>query len=614
MGVPTKEIPGREASRIDEKLEEGGNSDLWSLEFFPPKTNEGLVNLFARIHRMSLSLKPGWVHVTWGAGGSTRESSLELAIRVQKGALDPSTPWESENGKRSHLDTSGSDVCLHLTCTNVERSILDATLERAKQTGIRNILALRGDPPRGEEYWVASDVRFQHAVDLVRYIRSKYGDLFCIGVAGYPEGFTEQTKCDLNRDLDYLKEKQDAGARFVVTQFFYDVDRFLSWVSLCRQRGITIPIIPGIMPIQNYHSFRRMTNLCRVHIPPDLLASLEPIKMDDAKVKEYGVHLAEQTVSKIKANTDIRAFHVYTLNLEKSTSQLIRAVETDQGRSVTPALEPSDPFAKSPKANWPTVSGFETWDEFPNGRYGDARSPAFGEIDGYGASLKVPPEDATRLWGAPVDEDDISRLFTAYVEGKLSCIPWCDIPVWDETVQLLPTLLHLNQPKSTGGKSWWTVGSQPAVDGIDSSDPTFGFGPSNGFIFQKSFVEFFVTQEEKEALVRAVEANPTPVSYFAGTSDPECFETNVEPNGLNAVTWGVFPGREVAQSTIIEEQSFRAWCEEAFAIWREWELLFPARSATRKFLRHIHDSRWLVTVVHHDYKDPDALWKLLEEL
>lgn len=606
--------PRREASRIDEKLAENGEQNVWSLEFFPPKTSEGLANLFSRIHRMTNNLHPGWVHVTWGAGGSTRDSSLELAIRVQKGALDPNTPWEDDDPARSPLDTAGCDVCLHLTCTNVERAILDATLERARRAGIRNILALRGDPPRGEEYWIASDTRFQHAIDLVRYIRAKHGDYFCIGVAGYPEGLTEDTQRSVYNDLEFLKQKQDAGAQFIVTQFFYDTDRFLSWVRLCRERGITVPIIPGIMPIQNYNSFRRMSNLCRVHIPPQLLSSLEPLKMDDAKIKEHGVRLAEKMVARIRAETDIRAFHVYTLNLEKSTTQLIQAADAPYGRPSTPPLTHVQAAAKSPSANWPTVSGWETWDEFPNGRYGDPRSPAFGELDGYGASLKVPPEDARKLWGTPVDEDDIARLFTAYVEGKLSCIPWCDIPVWDETVQLLPSLLRLNRPKSEGGKSWWTVGSQPAVDGIDSGDPTFGFGPSNGFIFQKSFVELFVTESEKQALVQAIRASPVPVTYFAGTSNPKDFETNVEPNGLNAVTWGVFPGKEVAQSTIIEEQSFRAWCEEAFAIWREWELLFPPRSATHKLLRNIHDTRWLVTVVHHDYKDPEALWKLLESV
>ena len=198
--------------------------------------------------------------------------------------------------------------------------------------------------------------------------------------------------------------------------------------------------------------------------------------------------------------------------------------------------------------------------------------------------------------------------------GQLPCMPWCDIPVWNETMEVLPSLVRLNAPRSKGGKNWWTVGSQPAVDGCDSTDPTYGFGPQGGYIFQKAFVELFLTPEDKDALVRHIEASPSPVTYFAGKWDPDSFQTNLERDGLNTVTWGVFPGKEVAQSTIIEEPSFRAWCDEAFAIWREWELLFPPKSATRSLLRKIHDERWLVTVVHHDYKHPDALWKLLDQV
>lgn len=589
------------AVRIDEKLAAGDDDYVWSLEFFPPKTQEGLANLLERIDRMSQLLGPGWVHVTWGAGGSTRDSSMELAVRVQKGIMDPHKAWDDESVRAS--EESGCDVCLHMTCTNVERTVLDAALVKAKRAGIRNILALRGDPPRGEEYWVASDTQFQHAVDLVRYIKAQHGDYFCIGVAGYPEGFTESTQCDIEQDLAVLKQKEEAGAQFIVTQFFYDAPQFIRWAKRCREAGITLPIIPGVMPIQNYLTFRRMTNLCRVHTPTELLDDLAVVKMDDAKVKELGVQQAVQLIRRIKAETDVRAFHVYTLNLEKSVTYVLQGVEAENTRAS--ATRGTPPSLHGPSAR-------ETWDEFPNGRYGDARSPAFGELDGYGASLKVRPEEALRLWGTPVDEDDIARLFTAYVSGQLECIPWCDIPVWDETVQLLPALLHLNQPKADGGKSWWTVGSQPAVDGIDSGDATFGFGPSNGFIFQKSFVELFMSEADKNALVKAIEACDAPVTYFAGNSDPASFETNVEPHGLNAVTWGVFPGKEVAQSTIIEEKSFRAWRDEAFAIWGEWEMLFPARSATRNLLRKFHDERWLVTVVHHDYKDADALWTLLE--
>lgn len=583
----------RMAARVDEKLA-GNDAYLWSLEFFPPRTALGLANLLARIWRMSTALQPGWVHVTWGTGGSTCHASLELAARVQNGVYDPAEDYTKVTEPRS----GACDVCLHLTCTNVERSCLDATLDDAKRFGIRNILALRGDPPRNEEYWVATDQRLQNATDLVKYIRERHGDYFCIGVAGHPEGLKQGIDCDIPHDLRVLKAKQDAGARFILTQFFYDVDKFVRWVQACRDAGITIPIIPGVMPIQNYTIFRRMSNLCGVHAPEHVLAQLESIKLDDAKVKDEGIQLSIDMIRAVRKQTGLKTFHIYTLNLEKSATCVIKELsEVAQAGQAAQSL-----------------SNSMTWDEFPNGRYTDTRSPAYGEIDGYGASLKVPPEEAVRLWGVPVDEDDIASIFTRFIEGQLPCMPWCDIPVWNETMEVLPSLVRLNAPRSKGGKNWWTVGSQPAVDGCDSTDPTYGFGPQGGYIFQKAFVELFLTPEDKDGLVRHIEASPSPVTYFAGKWDPDSFQTNLERDGLNTVTWGVFPGKEVAQSTIIEEPSFRAWCDEAFAIWREWELLFPPKSATRSLLRKIHDERWLVTVVHHDYKHPDALWKLLDQV
>ncbi len=182
-------------------------------------------------------------------------------------------------------------------------------------------------PPRGEEYWVAADERFQHATDLVRYIRENHGDFFCIGVAGYPEGHADYVDRDVKRDLSYLKQKQDAGAQFIVTQLFYDVDRFLSWYKDCRDIGITIPILPGIMPIQNYQSFRRMTNLCKVECPGLILDALEPIKSDDAAVKEYGVSLSIHMIGRIFLETDIRGFHLCSLNLEKSIERILEGLD-----------------------------------------------------------------------------------------------------------------------------------------------------------------------------------------------------------------------------------------------------------------------------------------------
>lgn len=150
-------------------------------------------------------------------------------------------------------------------------------LQTLKQLGIQNVLALRGDAPRGEEYWVASDPRFKHGSDLVSYIREKYGDYFCIGVAGYPEGHCDSS--DKTSDVKYLLDKQEAGADFVVTQLFYDTDAFGKWLEDAKGRGLRIPVLPGIMPIQTFQGFSRITHMCRTFIPDSVVQRLEPIKV-----------------------------------------------------------------------------------------------------------------------------------------------------------------------------------------------------------------------------------------------------------------------------------------------------------------------------------------------
>ncbi|KAL9933157.1 hypothetical protein V8E36_007875 [Tilletia maclaganii] len=751
-----------ESSKITAKLRAAASAQqegqpptpLVSLEFFPPKTNSGLSNLYARIVRMvrhlaehshshagsssgdassSAGLRngtdhddessqsaalhaPAWVNITWGAGGSTQDRSLAMAGRVQNGLISDTTEYSMEalekllnqtrmnggqaggtaaSGKERNLDAR--DVCLHLTCTNVTRDSLEHTLKKAKEYGIRNILALRGDPPRGSEYWTPADASFQQASDLVRFIREHHGDYFGVGVAGYPESHPDAPSGsrDLEANVAQLKSKQDSGADFVVTQLFYDAEVFLAWYRRCRDAGITIPIIPGIMPIQNYHSFKRMANLCKATIPQSILNDLEPIKNDDAAIKQYGIKQSVEMVLELKRQIpEMGAFHFCTVNLERSVLAIIdqlgwvgshrkeqdeqehNRIISDKSGTATPAemkisfstavaeimARKSGPSGKTPveeddlrkaailsSQNQTTTGpseggvGSASWDEFPNGRYGDSRSPAYGEMDGYGVSLKVPPAEATKLWGSPTTHADISAVFAQYLLGKTPAIPWCDLPLFNETMAIRNYLLALNLSSPKGNerdqtlqileqssseeerllaqrikarsdvvcKGWWTVGSQPAVAGVSSADDTYGFGPPDGYVYQKAFVEFFVEERCKKWLLEKIEKEGHgQVTFFAAKADGEV-ETNVEPGGVNAVTWAVFPGKEIVQSTIIEEESFKAWRDEAFAIWGEWACLYPPKSPSRQLLENVRDTRWLVTVVHHDFKDEKALWKFL---
>ena len=193
----------------------------------------------------------------------------------------------------------------------------------AKQHGCRNILALRGDPPAGKEEWEAVEGGFVHGIDLVKHIRDVYGDYFDIVIPGFPQHALLPPE-ELALEMKYLKEKIDAGCNIIFTQMFYDVDVFITWVKEIRKAGITIPIVPGIAPIQNWNGFMRATSLAKTIIPQSFLDVLEPHKNDDEKVRALGTKLVADMCKKILAEPlGIRGLHFYTMNLEKGTKMLL---------------------------------------------------------------------------------------------------------------------------------------------------------------------------------------------------------------------------------------------------------------------------------------------------
>ena len=371
--------------RLKSTLVKGNSQPLYySFEFFPPKTEAGLDNLLSRIDRMARRLDPLFIDVTWGASGSTAVRSLAVASHAQR--------------------FGGVDVLLHLTCAGMTRDQLLLALQQAKGSGIRNILALRGDPPRGTRSWKPGDLSGSfcaRAIDLVRLIREEFGDYFCVVVAGHPEGHpASESRED---EINHLKEKMDAGADLIMTQFFYDCDSFLLFVKTCREAGIFCPILPGIMPIQSYSSFARMTDYCNVSVPQHVLDRLEPVKEDDEAVKEIGVEIAVDMCRRILATPaedgGVDGIHFYTLNLERSVTRILLAMgvinvvpsaESPKGKisrgyslsDVVPASSsrslPWRPSALDERSkeevrpiNWANrpksyVMRTETWDEFPN--------------------------------------------------------------------------------------------------------------------------------------------------------------------------------------------------------------------------------------------------------
>lgn len=186
----------------------------------------------------------------------------------------------------------------------------------------------------------------------------------------------------------------------------------------------------------------------------------------------------------------------------------------------------------------------------------------------------------------------------------MEAIPWSEQEFNPETNIIRDQLLALNK------KGWWSVASQPAVNGVKSTDPIFGWGPRNGFVFQKPFVEIFVPSKDWEALQARLDSTDQ-ITYFAGNAAGD-FEASKE-DSVNPVTWGTFAGKEIITPTIIEAVSFKSWLEEAFSIWREWQRIYPPSSATAKLLGSVRNDVWLVNVIWHHYVEKEALWEFLLE-
>ena len=268
-----------------------------SCEFFPPKTAEGIPGVFRAIDRLK-AFRPDFVSVTYGAGGSTREFTEEITSRIKA--------------------DRELEVMAHLTCVGQTKEVLHNVLERLDDTGIQNIIALRGDPPRGENEFVPVEGGFRHATDLIEHIRTHFS--FGIAAACYPEGHTESV--DLDTDLTHTKAKVQNGAEFLITQLFYDNNDFFAFMDRAQQAGIDVPIIPGVLPILSTSQIRRFTALCGARIPADLDKQLDKYATDDDAVRELGVEYATRQVKELW-DAGVPGIHFYVLNRSYSVSKIL---------------------------------------------------------------------------------------------------------------------------------------------------------------------------------------------------------------------------------------------------------------------------------------------------
>jgi methylenetetrahydrofolate reductase (NADPH) len=306
--------------RIDEILA-AGDGPVFSFEFFPPQTEAGERNLDAALSELG-PLNPSFVSVTYGAGGSTRAKTIDIVKRI-----------------REQYDL---EAMAHFTCVGATVPELRATLDKMLAAGIDNVLALRGDPPAGQEQWSKTDGGLEYSSQLVALIRAGYP--FAIGAACFPE--THIHAASPEDDLTHLLEKVDAGADFLITQLFFDNRLYFDFVKRARDTGITVPIIPGIMPITRVGQVERMAARCGASIPDALRVELRARGDDSEAVRDFGVAYATLQCAELLA-AGAPGIHFYTLNRSPATRAILSALKLappwQQTAEPPASLSPAQP-------------------------------------------------------------------------------------------------------------------------------------------------------------------------------------------------------------------------------------------------------------------------------
>jgi len=279
---------------------QGARRPVISFEFFPPKTDEGDRNLLEKTVPELLKLNPDYCSVTYGAGGGTRDKTLMIVDRIQ----------------RDH----GLTTMSHLTCVNATKEQLGEVVDQAANLGIRNILALRGDPPESKGQFTKTEGGFEFSYELVRFLKARGG--FSIGTAGFPEG---HMACKEGKYIDWqrLKAKIDEGADFVLTQLFFDNADFLTFRDyMVKTLGVEVPICPGILPVLSSNQIKRFTTMCGARIPKPMLSRLEEIGEDDQAATQFGIEYATSQCEEL-IREGVPGIHFYTLNKAHSTARIM---------------------------------------------------------------------------------------------------------------------------------------------------------------------------------------------------------------------------------------------------------------------------------------------------
>lgn len=593
--------------RINDQIQSG--TKFFSVEFFPPQTESGTASLISICDRLSAA-QPLFCDVTWKVGGDNASdkpnSSMTIASTI--------------------INCCGRDAMLHVTCVGQTKSDILKTLIKAKERGIKNILALRGDPPRDCEDWKAPNDGFSFATDLVVFIRQQFGNYFVIAVAGYPTGHPAAGTYE--EDLIHLKEKVDAGADFIITQLFFEAETFLSFVRDCRNIGIACPIIPGILPIQAYQSLQNIARLSKLKVPQKIIDTILPIKDNDEAVRNYGISHGIEMCRELLYDGAV-GLHFYTLNREFATKTILqnlglwterpaRSLPWKTSANHARCMEDVRPIFWSSR---PQSYIYRTadWEEFPNGRWGNSASASYRDLNDYylfNPRARVPKSELLAMWGSELQcEEDVWDVFVCFLSGrenknghKVTCIPWNYETLADETKCFMEKLIDINQ------KGVLTINSQPNVNGLDSADPVHGWGNPGGYVYQKAYLEFFTSKENVEALKSVLHEFPN-VNYHIVDSRCGTDYTNCPELQPIAVTWGIFPGKEIVQPTVVDPVAFKSWKDEAFGLWiDDWGKLYSEGSQSCAVIQHIVDHYCIVNLVDNDFPRETCLFDIVDRM
>ncbi|KAJ6242674.1 methylenetetrahydrofolate reductase [Anaeramoeba flamelloides] len=582
-------------NRVNKKLQR--NDVFYSFEIYPAKTERGELNLRKTMSKLA-DLEPLVVDITYGAGGSKNKDSLQVCKRAQQ--------------------LHGLNTMLHLNVISKTREELKEVLQQARDSGIQNILALRGDLPKEGK---TVDNGLEHASDLVTFIRELHGNYFGISVAGYPESHPESKS--LEEDLKYLKLKVDCGADMVITQMFFDPQTFIDFRNKCREIGITCPIIPGVLPIINYKSFKRVIEIAQVHVPKEILEKVEELKGDNIKLVDYGVKLCIDMCKKLIENGTV-GLHLYCQNRFKPINRIIYGLNLRTFRCRRPF-----PFRKSTiksrnnesvrPVSWvyrpeSYIYLSDKWVKYPRKFWSD------GKIGRRFRKVKHEILQNLHPWISPSRTrelnsiNDVIQIFKDFLTGKISQTPWID--------KSSEIILGTDNQKSMKmvNNGLLLINLLPRLNEEVSEDILIGFGGPGGYIFQKRYMEFFIAPNRVKLLVDELilSGNNT---YHITNVDGSVIYTNNKKKEVIPVTWGVFPGMELKQPLVMDPESFQdVWRIEAFGLWIcQWQNNFKKNSKSWKIIQEIHDTWFLVSIIDNDFIHPSATtdynaWKVLDKL